>query len=138
MKFLHYIWVLPFIIFAAWAIYSADSTDGIAFILWPQEKTVISWNVKLVLLVTLIYGYIGGRVGAWFAQAPVRRELKKQKKANKILTKEQSELNKTVDGLKQNVSALKEKAKATESGVKAENKGIIARIKQKFGSKEEM
>ncbi len=137
MKFLHYIWALPFILFAAWAIYSADSADGIAFVLWPQEKTVTSWNVKLVLLVTLIYGYIGGRVGAWFAQAPVRRELKKQKKANKILAKEQDELNKTVDGLKQNVSALQEKAKAKENNATSPNNGIMAKIKQKFGTKEE-
>lgn len=135
MKFLHYIWALPFILFAAWAIYSADSADGIAFVLWPQEKTVISWNVKLVLLVTLLYGYVGGRIGSWFAQAPVRRELKQQKKANKILTKEHSELNKTVDGLKQNVSMLQEKAKTTEAIGAGSNKGILAKIKQKFGSK---
>ena len=134
MKFLHYILALPFVIFAAWAIYSAESADGVSFVLWHNEDALISWNVKLVLLVTLLYGYIGGRVGSWFAGAPMRRELKKQRKANKVLTKEQDELNKTVSGLKQNVSALQEQAKATKS-TSASSEGIIAQIKQKFAAK---
>ena len=137
MKFLHYILALPFIIFAAWVIYSADSADGVSFMLWPQEQSVNKWNVQLVLLVVLLYGYIGGRIGAWFAQAPIRSELKKQLKANKVLSKEQNELNKTVNGLKQNVSALQEQAKIAQS-VPTSETGIFAHIKNRFSTKKDI
>jgi cell division protein FtsB len=135
MKFLHYILALPFILFAAWAIYCAESADGVAFVLWPEDKMNISWNIRPVLLVVLLYGYIGGRVGSWFAQAPLRRELRQQKKTNKALTKEQNELNKTVSGLKQNVSDLQEKAKVAAISAPNKDTGIMAQIKNKFGAK---
>jgi cell division protein FtsB len=132
MKLLHYILALPLFIIAAWAIYSAESTDGITFLLWPQDKTSISWNTQLVLFVFLLYGYICGRIGAWFAQAPMRRELRLQKKANRNLTKEQNELNKTVSGLKQNVTALQEQAKIAVNSTETDESGILAKIKYKF------
>lgn len=135
MKLLHYFLAIPLFVVAAWAIYGAESADGISFLLWPQEKATISWNTKLVLFVFLLYGYICGRIGAWFAYAPTRKALRQQKKANRALEKEQSELNKTVSGLKQNVSALQEQAKAAETASdNTQNKGILARIKQKFAA----
>ena len=137
MKLIHYILAFLFFVFAAWVIYSAESADGITFVLWPQEKTMNSWNVKLVLLTVLCYGYIGGRIASWFAQAPIRKELRQQRKVNKVLSKEQTELNKTVDGLKQNVSALQEQAKAAGQTSTAKEKGIMTQIKQKFCSKKD-
>jgi cell division protein FtsB len=134
MKLLHYVLALPLFIIAAWAIYGAESSDGITFILWPQEKTSISWNTQIVLFVFLLYGYVCGRIGAWFAQAPIRKELRLQKKANRTLTKEQDELNKTVDGLKQNVTALQEQAKIAGNNSNADKNSIFAKIKRKFSS----
>ena len=132
MKLLHYFLAIPLFVIAAWAIYGAESADGVSFILWAHTQTD-SLNVQLVLFVFLLYGYICGRIGAWFAHSPTRRELRRQKKANRALAKEQDELNKTVSGLKQNMTALQEKAKAAENAP-APNKSILAQIKQKFGA----
>ena len=93
----------------------------------------MSWNTKLVLFAFLAYGYLFGRISAWFSAAPMRKELRLQKKANKTLTKEQDVLTKTVSGLKQNVSELQQQAKSNENIQQSvANNSIMAKIKQKF------
>lgn len=139
MKFLHYLIALPLLLIAAWAIYNAESNDGIAFTLWPYDKTTDSFNMQLILFLFLLYGYICGRVSSWFAHAPLRKALRQEKRANKNLTKEQSKLNQTVSGLQQNINNLQEQAKAQESAAKSainkETMGLLAKIKEKFAAK---
>ena len=119
MKFLHYFITLPLILFAASAIYIAESTaEGVVFSLWPQDCI----NTKLVLTCFLIWGYLIGRATAWFEYAPLRNDLRRQKKANKILNKEQIKLNETVSGLKKDIVGLQEKAKQSAALIMPEAK----------------
>ena len=112
MKFLHYFITLPLIIFAVYAVYLAESSaEGVAFSLWPQDCV----NIKLVLTCFLAWGYLIGRITAWFEYSPLRSDLRRQKKANKALNKEQVKLNETVSGLKVDIAGLQEKAKQSAS-----------------------
>lgn len=107
MKVLHLLIVIPLLVAAAWIIYGAESAlEGISFA-WSPQNCV---NTKLVLVLFLLFGYIMGRIGAWFGYATLRAELRKQRKANKALNKEQAKLNQTVSGLKQDIIGLQEKA----------------------------
>lgn len=135
MKFLHYLIVIPLLAVAVWAIYTADPEgDGIPCI-WYSKP----FDTKLVLIIFLVYGYIIGRIGAWFGYSPLRRDLRRQKKANKALNKEQAKLNETVSGLKQDIAGLQEKAqKEAQNIVEDEKKDIKAwwsGFKQKITAK---
>ena len=136
MKLLHYILALPLLVIAVWAVYCAESSEGISFDFGAFGSTTDSFSTKLVLSVFLIYGYVCGRLGAWFAHAPLRHELRRQKKANRALSKEQSKLNETVSGLQQNVATLQEKAKAQAAmSVNKETLGWVNKVKDKFATK---
>ena len=134
MKFLHYLIIIPMLAIAAYAIYGADPEgDGI-----PCEWYSKPFDTKLVLIVFLVYGYLMGRIGAWFGYSPLRRDLRRQKKANKVLNKEQAKLNETVSGLKQDIAGLQEKAQK-ETPENADEKKEIkvwwSGFKQKINSK---
>lgn len=136
MKFLHYLIILPLLAAAAWIVYNADSSaEGISFLPWPQDCV----DTKLVLIVFLLYGYIIGRIGAWFSYSPIRSDLRRQKKANKVLNIEQAKLNETVTGLKQDIVGLQEKAKQGNlTSVNAEKNDVQAwwnGFKQKISPK---
>ena len=121
MKFLHYLIVIPLLAVAVWAIYTADPEgDGIPC-MWYSKP----FDTKLVLLIFLVYGYIIGRIGAWFGYSPLRRDLRRQKKANKVLNKEQAKLNETVSGLKQDIAGLQEKAQKEAQHIAEEEKKIL-------------
>ncbi len=121
MKFLHYLIIIPLLAVAVWAIYTADPDgDGIPCI-WYSKP----FDTKLVLLIFLVYGYIIGRIGAWFGYSPLRRDLRRQKKANKVLNKEQAKLNETVSGLKQDIAGLQEKAQKEAQHIAEEEKKDI-------------
>lgn len=108
MKFLHYLIALPLLAAAAWAVYGAEaSAEGISFLPWSEYCL----NTNVVLTVFLLYGYTFGRINSWFMYAPLRRELRKQKKSNKTLNLEHEKLNKTVSNLKQDIVDLQEKAR---------------------------
>lgn len=133
MKFLHYLIVIPLLAAAVWAIYTADPEGEGIPCLWYQKP----FDTKLVLVIFLIYGYIMGRIGAWFGYSPLRRDLRRQKKANKALNKEHAKLNETVSGLKQDIAGLQAQK---ESENKADNeKGEIktwwSGFKQKITAK---
>ena len=106
MRFLHYIFIIPLFALAAWAVYTADPEGEGIPCSWYQKP----FDTKLVLVIFLIYGYIVGRIDAWFGYSPLRRDLRRQKKANKALNKEQAKLNETVSGLKHDIAGLQEKA----------------------------
>ncbi len=121
MKFLHYLIVIPLLAVAVWAIYTADPEgDGIPC-MWYSKP----FDTKLVLLIFLVYGYIIGRIGAWFGYSPLRRDLRRQRKANKVLNKEQAKLNETVSGLKQDIAGLQEKAQKEAQHITEEEKKDI-------------
>lgn len=132
MKFLHYLIVVPLLAAAVWAIYTADPEGEGIPCLWYQKPL----DTKLVLIIFLAYGYIIGRIGAWFAYSPLRRDLRIQKKANKALNKEQAKLNETVSGLKQDIAGLQAQ-KETENntnGTQSEVKTWWNGFKQKITS----
>ncbi len=121
MKFLHYLIVIPLLAVAVLAIYTADPEgDGIPC-MWYSKP----FATKLVLLIFLVYGYIIGRIGAWFGYSPLRRDLRRQRKANKVLNKEQAKLNETVSGLKQDIAGLQEKAQKEAQHITEEEKKDI-------------
>ena len=134
MKFLHYLIVIPLLAVAAWAIYTADPEGEGIPCTWYQKP----FDTKLVLVIFLLYGYILGRIGAWFGYSPLRRDLRRQKKANKVLNKEQVKLNETVSGLKQDIAGLQEKAQNQVAAAEENKKDIKAwwkGFKQKMTAK---
>ncbi len=131
MKFLYYLISLPLLILALWAVYGIEASEGVTFILWPENTL----NIKLILCAFLLYGFICGRLASWFAYAPMRRDLRLQKKANKALSKEHNKLNETVNGLQQNLDGLKEQVKKQEmpvSPVSQETRSWLSQVKDKF------
>ncbi len=134
MKLLHYLIEIPLILIALWGIYNAQvSGDKLVFSLWPFENEM-QVNTKLLLFIFVLYGYLWGRINSWFGTAPMRKELKQQKKANKALNKEQEKLNETVSGLKQNIAGLEQQAKANAEVQKSDESKKIGKIQQWFVS----
>ena len=122
MKLLHYLIEIPFVLAALWGIYNAQvSEDKFVMSLWPLDSEM-HINTKLVLFIFLTYGFVWGKINSWVGAAPVRKELKLQRKTNKALNKEQEKLNETVSGLKQNIAGLEQQAKASTEAQKAEIK----------------
>lgn len=112
MKFLHYLIILPLAALAVWAVLSAEICAESKGICFPFKlKDIDGFKVQSVLAVFLIFGYLLGRIGAWFGYSPLRSDLRRQKKANKVLNKEHLKLNETVTGLKQDIIGFQEKAK---------------------------
>ena len=110
MKLLHYLIVLPLIAVAIWAIIGVEA-EGIRFPYGPEE----GFKAQYVLAVFLLLGYLLGRIGAWFGYAPLRRDLRMQKKTNRALNKEQAKLNETVTGLKQDIIGMQAKVKQEDT-----------------------
>ena len=144
MKLLHYLLEIPFAIIAIWGIYNAQvAEDKLVLSLWPLDSEV-HVNTKLLLFGFLLFGYLWGKINSWFGSAPMRRELKQQRKANKALNKEQEKLNETVSGLKQNIAGLEQQAKASaeatqNSGSNAKAgkvKSWLSSLKNKFARKD--
>ena len=94
MKFLYYLIEIPLIVIAIWLIINANVENQVfSFELWPLD-TVVQVNAKLTLCAFILFGFIWAKINSWFAYAPIRRALYAQKKANKVLNKEQEKLNK--------------------------------------------
>ena len=114
MKLLHYLIIIPLTGALIWAIFGAES-EGIRFPFGPEE----GFKTQYVLTVFLLLGYFMGRIGAWFGYAPLRRDLRLQRKTNRALNKEQIKLNETVTGLKQDIIGMQAKVQnegSIESG----------------------
>ncbi len=120
MKFLHYLIILPFVAAAVWTVCCATSSEhGISLPLWPDYYV----NPRLALACFAIFGYFLGRIGAWFGYSSVRRDLRQQRKANRVLNKEQARLTETVSGLKQDIVGLQEKAKKEQTQIVEKSSG---------------
>ena len=111
MKFLYYLIEIPLIAAAVWLIVNVNTDGGVLnFELWPLQSE-IQINAKLALCTFILFGFIWAKINSWFAYSPLRCALRSQKKANKVLNKEQEKLNETVNGLQKNIAGLQEKAK---------------------------
>ena len=132
MKFLYYLIEIPLTAAAVWLIVNAKAEgDAFTFELWPLE-TEVQINTKLTLCALILFGFIWAKINSWFAYAPIRSALRSQKKANKVLNKEQEKLNETVNGLQKNIVGLQEKAKQQELEYAKNNPKPT--LKQKFSA----
>lgn len=132
MKFLYYLLEIPLIAAAVWIIVNAHAgEDAFTVELWPLESE-IQINTKLTLCAIMLFGFIWAKINSWFAYSPLRKALRSQKKANKVLNKEQEKLNETVTGLQKNIVGLQEKAKMHELIASRENAN--SQVKQKVSS----
>lgn len=135
MKLLHYLISIPLLAVAVLAIFTADPEGEGILCTWYSKP----FETKLVLFIFLVYGYLLGRIGAWFGYSPLRRDLRQQKKANKALNKEQVKLNETVSGLRQDIAGLQEKAQKEAVMSSENNKNEIkswwSNFKQKITTK---
>ncbi len=139
MKLLRYMFEIPLIAIAVWGIYNAQAVEtGIVLSLWPLD-TDVHVNTKLLLFCFIVYGYMWSKINSWFNYAPTRQELRRQRKANKVLNKEQEKLNEAVNGLKQNIVGLQEQAKARAEKeaqlLPPSKKGWLESVKAKFAKK---
>ena len=73
---------------------------------WPIPDIEVA--VSVVYFVLFGLGYLFGRIASWSAYAPLRANLRKQKKENKQLSKEHEKLNNEHEKLNQQVTSLQE------------------------------
>lgn len=120
IKILHYLFEIPVIAVAVWGLYNAQTDEnGIVISLWPLDSEIHA-RTALVLFCFLLYGFIWGRISSWFGYSSVRSDLRRQRKANRDLNREQEKLNETVSGLKQNIQGLMEQ-KVQKENIPAES-----------------
>lgn len=88
-------------------IFAFVNNDLANFSLWPFGLEItVSLSVAIVFLIFL--GFVIGGFFSWLSYAPVRKALRKQKKQNKRLSKEQQKMLKEMEGLHENLASLKE------------------------------
>lgn len=123
MKFFQYLIILPFVIIAILAASDAEICSETRAVCFQSVKLEGYGGFKLetVLAVFFIFGYLLGRISAWFGYSPVRSALRMQRKANRALNKEQVKLNETVSGLKQDI--MREKAQREQAANVQPKKG---------------
>lgn len=99
---------LPIIIVVL--IFAFVNNDFVTFSLWPfLVEITVSQSVVIVFLI--LFGFILGKLDSYISYSPLRKALRQQKKANKILNKEQQRLNEKVSDLEGNIVSLKEENK---------------------------
>ena len=108
MNFFKMLIELPIIIVVL--IFAFVNNDFVTFSLWPfLVEITVSQSVVIVFLI--LFGFILGKLDSSISYSPLRKALRQQKKANKILNKEQQRLNEKVSDLEGNIVSLKEENK---------------------------
>lgn len=103
--------LIRLMILAVVVVFAFVNNDFANFNLWPfYIEVTVSLSVAIVFFV--LFGFIWGKFDSWLGYAPVRSQLRLQKKQNKKLSKEQEKLAKEVEGLHENISTLKEEKAA--------------------------
>lgn len=121
--------LIRLIVLAVVLIFAFVNNDFANFNLWPfYIEVTVSLSVAIVFFV--FFGFIWGKFDSWMSYAPVRSQLRRQKKQNKKLSKEQQKLTKEVEGLHENISTLKEEKKAATPKISLKQK-IAAWFKRK-------
>lgn len=98
-------------IFAILLLFAFVNNDLATFSLWPLSVEItVSLSVAILFLV--IFGFLLGNFFSWLSYAPLRKDLRKQKKKNKKLSKQQKMLTETVSGLQGNLEQIKAEKEA--------------------------
>ena len=104
MNFFKMLIELPIIIVVL--IFAFVNNDFVTFSLWPfLVEITVSQSVVIVFLI--LFGFILGKLDSYISYSPLRKALRQQKKANKILNKEQQRLNEKESDLEGNIVSLK-------------------------------
>ena len=92
-------------------VFAFVNNDLATFNLWPfYVEITVSQSVAIVSFV--VFGYILGKVSSWMSYAPVRAQLRKQKKENKKLKTQTAEIlppKPTLKDMMKNIFKRKEK-----------------------------
>ncbi len=101
-------WLLRILIFlpllTLFVMFLVQNNELVA--VWPIPDVEVA--VSIVYFVLFGLGYLCGRLVAWSSYAPLRANLRKQKKENKQLSKEHEKLNNEHEKLNQQVTSLQE------------------------------
>lgn len=95
-------WLIKILLMALFLVFLVQNNNDLVSV-WPIPESSLMVGVSVVYLAMFCLGYLYGRMSAWSAYAPLRATLRKQKKANKMLSKEHEKLN-------QQISTLQEEA----------------------------
>lgn len=127
MGFIKVLIGLPVI--AVLLVFAFVNNDLATFSLWPFNiQVTVSLSVAVLFFVAL--GFILGSVFSWLSYAPVRASLRRQKKQNKQLSKEQQKLVKEIEVLQENLDNLKEvEAALPKPGLGERLKGVFSSSK---------
>lgn len=111
-------WLLKILIMipllTAFVVFLVQNNEMVS--LWPIPKEEFEIAVSVVYFVLFCLGYFFGRLSAWSAYAPLRATLRKQKKQNKVLSKEHEKLNHEHEKLNQQITTLQEEADKADKG----------------------
>ena len=112
-------------IIAVILIFAFVNNNLAEFSLWPFDVEItVSQSVAVLFFV--IFGFLLGNFFSWLSYAPLRKDLKKQKKANKKLSKQQQILADTVSGLQGDL----EQVKAEKEALMPEKPGWLSFLKK--------
>ena len=94
-------------------LFAFVNNDLATFSLWPLSIE-ITVSLSVAVLFFVILGFLLGNFFTWLSYAPLRKDLRKQKKKNKKLSKQQKVLTETVSGLQGNLEQIKAEKEALE------------------------
>lgn len=92
-------------------VFAFVNNNLVEFSLWPFELE-ITVSQSVAILFFIILGFLFGNFFSWLSYAPLRKDLKKQKKVNKKLSKQQQALTETVSGLQDDLEQIKAEKEA--------------------------
>ena len=87
-------------------IFSFFNNDLATFNLMPFDFE-ITVPLSVAILFFIILGFLLGSFFSWMSYAPLRKDLRQQKKENKKLSKQQQVLTETVTGLQGDLEHIK-------------------------------
>jgi hypothetical protein len=121
-------------IIAAILLFAFVNNELVTFTLWSELEVTSSFSVVVIAFILL--GFILGRVSAWIAYLPLRKNLITLKMQNKKLGKEHQKVCEEVTGLKGDLDSLKNRDSGFESSSTEEKSGIKASLIKIFKSPE--
>lgn len=110
-------------------IFAFVNNDLATFSLWPFSIE-ITVSLSVAVLFFVVFGFFLGSFFSWMSYAPLRQDLRKQKKKNKKLSRQQQILTETVSDLQGNL----EQVKAEKDALLPEKPGFFSFLKRKSSS----
>lgn len=110
-------------------VFAFVNNDLATFSLWPFNiQVTVSLSVAVLFFVAL--GFVLGSFFSWLSYAPIRASLRRQKKQNKQLSKEQQKLVKEMEALQENLDSFKEaEAARPKPGLGERLRGVFSSSK---------